>query len=175
MIIQISLEELRFFHKILKEDIAMAQSTFLAEMLALIETIHLGDAGDPAVKKAVTDLTNRATADEVDISDLKNVVKTLATKLAQVPAADNLPVVSSLSPASGSVNGGETITVNGSGFSVSTPTVAFGSVAATSVSVIDDTKASVVTPAQAAATVDVIVTTSAGASVASDASKYTYA
>lgn len=66
------------------------------------------------------------------------------------------PSVSSISPNSGPVTGGTTVTILGSGFQ-SGATVAFGGVAATSVNYVSSTEIQAVTPSTAAGTVAVAV------------------
>jgi IPT/TIG domain/Calcium-binding EGF domain len=63
-------------------------------------------------------------------------------------------------PDTGVTAGGDTVTLNGAGFSHAgpTPTVTFGGAAATSVTVVDDTHITVVTPPGAVGTVDVSIT-----------------
>ena len=92
-------------------------------------------------------------------------------------AAAAVPMVTSLSPASGTVAGGTTVTVTGSGFydgtSASAVTgVTAGGVAGTSVTVASDTSLTFVTPVRAGADRTagpgaVVVTTSGGASAGS--------
>jgi hypothetical protein len=65
--------------------------------------------------------------------------------------------VSGLSPASGSIAGGTTVTINGGGFVVGSTNVQFGGVAAGSVTVLSPTQLTVVTPAHAAGVVSVVV------------------
>ena len=57
------------------------------------------------------------------------------------------PTVTYVTPRTGPPNGGATVTITGSGFSVSTPTVSFGGNAATGVVVLSDRQLTVVTPA----------------------------
>ena len=84
------------------------------------------------------------------------------------------PVVTGVSPASGSVTGGNRVTVAGSGFTGATG-VSFGPAAASGLSVTSDTELTVTSPpAQAAGTVDVTVTTPAGPSTSSPAGQFTY-
>ncbi len=72
------------------------------------------------------------------------------------------PVLTSLSPASGSNAGGDTVTVVGTGFT-KTSKVKFGTVASTKVTVsTDGTTITAVTPSEAAATTVVSVTTEGG-------------
>jgi IPT/TIG domain len=84
-----------------------------------------------------------------------------------------LPVVSSLSQASGPTAGGTTVTIKGTGFSGATQ-VLFGTVPATSFSVSSSTRITAVAPAEAAGTVDVVVTTTNGSSTTSSDDQFTY-
>jgi hypothetical protein len=82
------------------------------------------------------------------------------------------PVVSGITPSSGSTAGGLVVTVTGSGFTGATG-VNFGSVAAT-FTVNSDTRITATVPAQAAGTVDVTVITPSGTSARSAADQFTY-
>lgn len=73
------------------------------------------------------------------------------------------PTVSSISPISGPISGGTPVTITGTGFA-SGASVQFGSVAATNVNVASSTSITATTPAQAQATVNVVVTNSDGQS-----------
>lgn len=75
-----------------------------------------------------------------------------------------LPVVSSVTPSSGPTAGGTSVVIGGSGFTGATA-VMFGSVAATSFSVSSASAINATSPAEAAGTVNVTVTTPAGTSV----------
>jgi hypothetical protein len=66
--------------------------------------------------------------------------------------------VGSISPASGPMAGGTTVTINGSGFS-SGATVSFGGLPATGVTVVNGGQITAVTPSHACGQVDVVVTT----------------
>jgi RHS repeat-associated protein len=83
------------------------------------------------------------------------------------------PTVTGVSPSSGSVSGGTTVTLTGTGFTSGT-TVKFGSSAATGVTVSSATSLTAVSPAGTSGTVNVTVTTSAGTSVTSSADQFTY-
>lgn len=83
------------------------------------------------------------------------------------------PTITGLSPATGPITGGETVIITGTNLSGATA-VDFGSVAATSFSVISNTEIEAVDPAQAAGTVNVTVTTSAGTTATSSADQFTY-
>jgi hypothetical protein len=83
------------------------------------------------------------------------------------------PVVTGVNPGSGPASGGTTVTIAGSGFTGATA-VSFGSVAATSVTVVAGTQITATAPAQSAGAVDVTVTTPDGTSPTSGADQYTY-
>lgn len=105
------------------------------------------------------------------------VVAALASLSVVVVTRDAMaatPTVSSVSPSSGAVSGGETVTVTGSGFydggvSSAVTGVTVGGFAGTSVTVASDTSLTFVTPVRAGADRSagpsaVVVTTSGGAS-----------
>jgi hypothetical protein len=86
---------------------------------------------------------------------------------------DPAPTVTGVSPDSGSTNGGNAVTVNGTGF-VPGSSVLFGSVASSSVSYESSTELEVVAPAESAGTVKVFVRTPGGKSAPSSADRYTF-
>jgi hypothetical protein len=71
--------------------------------------------------------------------------------------------VSSISPTSGTANGGTAVTITGTGF-LSGATVSLGGTAATAVTVSSSTKITATTPAHAAGAVNVVVTNTDGQS-----------
>jgi hypothetical protein len=81
----------------------------------------------------------------------------------QVTGVTPAPAVTGVSPGSGSHLGGTAVTITGTGFTGATA-VDFGVTAATSVVVVSPEEITCVSPAHAAATVDVTVTTPAGTS-----------
>lgn len=89
----------------------------------------------------------------------------------------NSPTVVSVVPDTGSPSGGMAVTINGSNFTSDTqqtaPSVSFGGIQATQVSVLSSAQLSAVVPAHAAGTVAVKVTTANGAS-SSLARAFTY-
>jgi hypothetical protein len=85
----------------------------------------------------------------------------------------NLPAVTSVRPATGSKAGGTSVTIIGSGFT-GTTAVKFGNVAAARFNIVNSTTIAAITPAQAAGTHSVIVTTPWGASPAVAAGQYSY-
>ena len=80
--------------------------------------------------------------------------------------------VTHISPSSGPMTGGTKVTVTGSGFTGATK-VAFGKTAGKSLTVVNDTTLTVVSPAQAPGVYAIRVTTPAGTSPAVTADKYT--
>jgi hypothetical protein len=88
------------------------------------------------------------------------------------PAA--APTVTGLNPTSGTLGGGNNVTVRGTGFTGATA-VNFGSVAATNLIVQNDTQLTVTSPTPSASgPVDVTVITPAGTSAISMADRFTY-
>ncbi|MFZ0251530.1 MAG: IPT/TIG domain-containing protein [Acidimicrobiales bacterium] len=83
------------------------------------------------------------------------------------------PSVSAVSPSSGPVGGNQSVTISGHGLTGATA-VSFGGSAGTGVVVNSDTSLTVTTPAHAAGTVDVTVTTPGGVSSTSSADHYTF-
>jgi hypothetical protein len=83
------------------------------------------------------------------------------------------PSVSSLVPNSGTTLGGTVVIITGSGFTGAT-TVKFGTVNATSFTVLTDWKISAVSPAHAKGTVDITVSGPGGISPTSVADHFTY-
>lgn len=81
------------------------------------------------------------------------------------------PVVTSVTPSSGSVNGGTSVVLTGSNFT-GTSSVSFGGTAATSFTVNSATQITAVVPAHAAGAVDVSATTDSGTGTA--ANSFTY-
>lgn len=82
------------------------------------------------------------------------------------------PVVTSISPASGSLGGGTSVTITGNNFSGATA-VTFGATAATGFTVNSATSITATSPA-GTGTVDVRVTTAGGTSATSAADQFTY-
>jgi IPT/TIG domain/Viral BACON domain len=91
--------------------------------------------------------------------------------VASGPASPSGPVVSSISPTSGPVAGGTTVTITGSGFTGASK-VLFGSATST-FTVNSDTRITAVSPA-GSGTVHVTVTTPGGTSATSNADRFTY-
>jgi hypothetical protein len=86
----------------------------------------------------------------------------------------NAPAVTSISPTSGPLAGGTTVTINGTDFTEASA-VDFGTVAASSFSIVSATQISATSPAgSAAGVVDVTVTGPGGTSTTSIVDQYTY-
>ena len=83
-----------------------------------------------------------------------------------------LPVITGLSPSSGALAGGGSVTIRGAGFAAGVTSVTFGGTLATTVRVDNNTQITAVAPAHAAGAVDVTVTVN-GMSV-TKAGAYTY-
>ncbi len=83
------------------------------------------------------------------------------------------PTISSISPASGSTDGGTPVTITGTNF-VSGDTVKLGGTAATNVNVASGTSIIATTPAHVTGKVDVVVTHSGGSSSATLTAGYEY-
>ncbi|MGA2010991.1 MAG: IPT/TIG domain-containing protein [Solirubrobacteraceae bacterium] len=98
------------------------------------------------------------------------------------PPADNFhyttdtepaPVITGVSPSNGAVDGGDIVTITGTGFTGATE-VDFGDEQATSATVVSDTEISAVSPANSADTVDITVSTPTGDSDTTAADEFTY-
>lgn len=103
----------------------------------------------------------------------QNQFEILTSDFTGTPA---MPTVSSVSPGSGPVTGGNLVTITGIGFTGAT-NVTFGSTAATSFTNVPadtDSQITAIAPAGTAGTVHVTVTTSYGTSTTTTADQYTY-
>ncbi len=107
-----------------------------------------------------------------------DVIVTTPVGVSPVTAADQftyvfVPTVTGISPTTGSVLGGTTITITGTSFTGATA-VMVGAVAATNVVVVNSTTITATTPAHALGTVDATVTTPGGTSPTALSDKFTY-
>lgn len=84
------------------------------------------------------------------------------------------PTIDTVTPSAGKVAGGDTVTITGSNFfdGISPATVTFGGVSATSVTVVNSTTITAITPDHAAGLVDVVVQTDIGPVTKSNAFEY---
>jgi hypothetical protein len=87
--------------------------------------------------------------------------------------AGTLPAVTKISPTSGPTTGGTSVTITGTNFTGATK-VLFGAVAATSFTVVSATSITATSPAQAADTHNIYVTTPNGTSAQVAADQFTY-
>ncbi|GMV84863.1 MAG: hypothetical protein AMXMBFR80_07210 [Dehalococcoidia bacterium] len=81
-----------------------------------------------------------------------------STAVLNITDSTVIPFITSIDPGAGPLTGGTLVTITGGNF-VGTPSVTFGGLACTSVSVVLSTRITCVTPAHTAGTVEVIVTT----------------
>ena len=81
--------------------------------------------------------------------------------------------VTGVTPDVGWLDGGTRVTLTGTGLTDAT-SVAFGGEPGTSVTVVSPTQLTVIAPAHAVETVDIVVTTPAGSSPATEAARFTY-
>jgi uncharacterized repeat protein (TIGR02543 family) len=89
----------------------------------------------------------------------------------------SVPTITSISPSSGMLTGGQEVIIDGTGLDnlLITGGVLFGSIAAQSVTVNSSTQIRVITPATSTlGDIDIFVVNASGSSVASSASKFTY-
>lgn len=93
-----------------------------------------------------------------DITDCGSGHNSMFGSMKVLAVANPAPTITSIVPNSGSIAGGTSVTINGTGF-LSNPTVKFGGVNATGVSA-TATSITATTPAHAAGKVDVVVTNS---------------
>jgi hypothetical protein len=88
-----------------------------------------------------------------------NGVPSVASSILLSSSSTPAPTVTSISPNSGTINGGTAVTITGTGF-LAGATVSLGGTAATGVTVVNSTSITATTPAHAAGTVNVVVTNS---------------
>lgn len=81
------------------------------------------------------------------------------------------PTITTISPNSGSINGGTAVTITGTNF-VSGATVTFGGTAGTNVTVVSGTSITATTPAHAAGAVNVVVSESSGSATLTNGFTY---
>ncbi len=88
-----------------------------------------------------------------------NGVPSVASSLLLSSSSTPAPTVTSISPNSGTINGGTAVTITGTGF-LAGATVSVGGTPATGVTVVNSTSITATTPAHAAGTANVVVTNS---------------
>jgi hypothetical protein len=102
------------------------------------------------------------------------LVSTAQARLPVSATVQPVPAISSLSPAAGDPAGGTKVTISGTDFTGASA-VGFGATPAAAFTVNSETQITAFTPAAAAGTVDVRVTTPAGQSLAGAADRFTFA
>ncbi len=108
------------------------------------------------------------------LSGLAGAAIVVALGAASLANAANSPTVTSISPSSGAIAGGTSVTITGTGFTGATA-VDFGSTPATITATTSDTSITATSPATSTAGVDdVTVTTPEGTSAKSSADRFTY-
>lgn len=102
------------------------------------------------------------------------VLGTPSTATLTITDSTGLPVITSIVPGAGPTTGGTTVTISGQNFTGAT-SVTFDGIPCTSLNVVSATTITCVTPAHAAGTVEVVVTTPAGSnSTAGSANDFLY-
>jgi hypothetical protein len=168
MLIDTTIEEFHAIKQLIKEIImATLDDNVLAigkKIDSIIATLasSTGAGGTVDLSPVLTALTG--------VQNTANLI--LAQDNPSAVAPDQLATITALSSATGSIAGGEVITITGTNFTGATG-VMFGTVAGTGLKVVSDTSLTVVSPAQPAAAVDVTVVDAAGTSVVVPAGKYT--
>jgi hypothetical protein len=110
----------------------------------------------------------------IDVTVTNGAGTSLTSTADQFTFTATAPSITSVSPNSGTTNGGTSVTIAGSGFT-SASGVFFGGTAATSFSVTSDTQITATSPAHAAGTVDIVVVTPlGGTSATSSSDQFTY-
>lgn len=97
-----------------------------------------------------------------------------ADQFTYVPAQTNAVTVSSVSPNTGIISGGTSVTITGVNFVVGGTSINFGANPATNVVCASTTSCAAVSPAGTAGTVDVLVTDATGTSAVTAADQFTY-
>jgi len=145
----------------------------------LARAIAVDFGSTPATSYTVKSATQITATSPALSAGTDNVTVTTAGGTSATGSADDFtyttapPVVSALSPKEGPTTGGTSVTITGSDFGGTTK-VLFGTLSATSFTVKSATQIIAVSPAQAAATVNVSVTTPNGTSSAVSADDFTY-
>jgi Putative Ig domain/IPT/TIG domain len=110
----------------------------------------------------------------VEVTDSETPTPQTATKALSIDVTPVSPLyVSDVSPSNGPTAGGTSVTISGAGF-VDVEAVKFGGVEAQSYTTSTSSQIVAVSPEESAGTVDVTVTTSAGASETNSADEFTF-
>jgi hypothetical protein len=131
-----------------------------------------------ATSYTVVSSTDITAVSPAQAASTRNIFVTTPSGTSAGVAADQFtykdpPTVTKVSPTSGSSSGGTTVTITGTNFTGATKVV-FGPLAATSYTVVSSTEITAVSPAQAASTRNIFVTTPSGTSAGVAADQFTY-
>lgn len=145
--------------------------------LSFTGTLSVNFGGTSVAFTVVNDTTLTVTAPAHAAGQVDVLVTTPLGTSANT-AADNytyqdVPAVTAISPATGPAAGGTLVTITGTNLGGATA-VTFGGTAATAFTVVNATTITATSPAHAAGTVDILVTTPAGTSANTAADNFTY-
>jgi hypothetical protein len=156
------------------------QAIILGAIMAAIDDLTAAVTANTEATAAAVAALNADSNTAAVVSATAAITKNTSDLNAAVAAANpppppTLPAVTGVSPDTGSVAGGESISLTGTGFTGAI-SVSFGTVAAVSFTVGSDTSVTAVAPAvTTAGTVDITVVTPAGTSATSISDQYTTA
>jgi hypothetical protein len=134
--------------------------TLTGTNLSEVNSVSFGGSVANIVSKTDTQLVVTTTGHATGLVDLvltSNPPFNVYTKPNAFTYGPN-PTITSISPNTGSVDGGQTITITGTNLT-GTSSVTFGGTAATSVTVVNSTTVTAVTPVKPAGSVNVVLTT----------------
>jgi len=142
-----------------------------------LPTVYFGSTASPKVTinsdSSVTAVSPAGSAGTVDITAGNVSMGLSTTSAADLFTYLPVPAVTSVSPSSGPLAGGTSVTIAGSGFSGVTA-VKFGTKAATSFTVVNASEITAAAPSGTAGPVDVTVTTPGGTSATNVDDEYAY-
>jgi hypothetical protein len=160
-------------------------------------TVTINGTGFVHVTEVLFGTTNATSFTVVSPTEITAVVPALLPGIAHIPPNQNItvvtstgtssissadifsyaappaPAISAITPSTGTTAGGTSVAITGSGF-LSGSTVSFGTVAAASVTFVDSTHLTAISPAGSTGTVDVTVTDTNGTSSTGASDQFTY-
>jgi hypothetical protein len=160
-------------------------------------TITITGTGFVHVTSVLFGTTNATSFTVVSPTEITAVVPAFSPGIAHIPSSENVtvvtsigtsstssadifsyaappaPAISAITPTTGTTVGGTNVAITGSGF-LSGSTVSFGTVAAASVTFVDSTHLTAISPAGSPGTVDVTVTDTNGTSATGTSDQFTY-
>lgn len=150
-------------------DLTAAITNVQTELTALVAIVKADTTASAESQAAAASIENLVTGLNTAVSAAQ-----AATTATPPPPPPTAPVVTSIASANGSINGGDTVVITGTGLTGASA-VNFGTVAATSFTADSDTQVTAVSPVEDAGTVDVTVVTPDGTSATSAADQFTAA